>query len=177
MLRRLDLRLTGGAVGEYSADRSDQLNKVVDDLLLADFRGQVFESDLTPLIIRRALRARVSDWVLRKLSREQKLKAEWNLLGVNPDMEATIEASVIKIAAKIGVVEGKPVPINAEDLVDANFDGVVTPFADALLENVRKYLAIAYLKKLLYDMIFGLGPLEDLLRSPSITEIMVVTPS
>ena len=30
---------------------------------------------------------------------------------------------------------------------------------------------------MLYDILFGLGPLEDLLRSPSITEIMVVSPS
>ena len=45
-----------------------------------------------------------------------------------------------------------------------------------LLENVRNYLIISHIKKTLYDIIFGLGPLEDLLRSPSITEIMVVNP-
>jgi pilus assembly protein CpaF len=45
-----------------------------------------------------------------------------------------------------------------------------------VLENVRTYLIIAHIKKTLYDIIFGLGPLEDLLRSPSITEIMVVNP-
>ncbi len=36
------------------------------------------------------------------------------------------------------------------------------------------YLALRYLKKTLKDIVFGYGPLEDLLRLPTITEIMVV---
>ena len=36
------------------------------------------------------------------------------------------------------------------------------------------YLALRHLKKNLKDILFGYGPLEDLLRMPTITEIMVV---
>ncbi len=37
-----------------------------------------------------------------------------------------------------------------------------------------RYLASRYLKKTLKDVLFGYGPLEDLLRTPIISEIMVV---
>ena len=38
----------------------------------------------------------------------------------------------------------------------------------------RQYLALRYLKKEIKNIVFGYGPLEDLLRLPSISEIMVV---
>jgi Flp pilus assembly CpaF family ATPase/pSer/pThr/pTyr-binding forkhead associated (FHA) protein len=38
----------------------------------------------------------------------------------------------------------------------------------------RHYLSLRYLKKNIKDIVFGFGPLEDLLRLPTISEIMVV---
>jgi Flp pilus assembly CpaF family ATPase len=43
-----------------------------------------------------------------------------------------------------------------------------------LHQELRKYLLLRTLKKDLKDIVFGFGPLQDLLRAPSITEIMVV---
>jgi Flp pilus assembly CpaF family ATPase len=40
--------------------------------------------------------------------------------------------------------------------------------------ELRKYLVLRTLKKDLKDIVFGFGPLQDLLRAPSVTEIMVV---
>lgn len=40
--------------------------------------------------------------------------------------------------------------------------------------ELRHYLALRYIKKNLKDILFGYGPLEDLLRLPTISEIMVV---
>ena len=182
VLRRLDLRLGawsgagggGSSGGDMSVDRADQLNRIVDDLLLADFKTQVFESDITPVILRRAMRSRAVDWLYVRFSQQDGTPAQWTQLGINPDMELTIETAVVKLAGKAGIPEGKALPPQAEELLDQNFEGAAGPVIDGLLENVRRYLVIAYLKKLLYDIIFGLGPLEDLLRSPSITEVMVV---
>jgi len=41
--------------------------------------------------------------------------------------------------------------------------------------ELRKYIILRALKKDLKDTVFGFGPLQDLLRVPSITEIMVVS--
>ena len=40
--------------------------------------------------------------------------------------------------------------------------------------ELRKYLILRAIKKDLKDTVFGFGPLQDLLRAPTITEIMVV---
>jgi pilus assembly protein CpaF len=40
-------------------------------------------------------------------------------------------------------------------------------------EGFRDYLALRIVKKELKDTLFGFGPLEDLLRTPTVTEIMV----
>lgn len=176
VLRRLELRV-GWSPSQFTTQQTEHLNRVVDDLLLGEFRSQVFESELTGLIIRRAMRTRLSDWVSARLTREKRVAADWHSLGTNPDLEATISGAVTKLAVRLGFSETKPVPASAEDIIDAGFEAAVEPVTADLLENVRTYLIASYLKKTLYDIIFGLGPLEDLLRSPSITEVMVVTPS
>ena len=43
-----------------------------------------------------------------------------------------------------------------------------------LHKELRKYLLLRMLKKDLKDIVFGFGPLQDLLRAPAISEIMVV---
>jgi pilus assembly protein CpaF len=123
------------------------------------------------------MRSRLSDWVFKRMTREQKVAAAWQTLGQSPEMETTLGGAVVRLAARMGFSETKALPPNAEDAIDSGFEAAVGPVLDDLLDNVRTYLAAAYLKKTLYDIIFGLGPLEDLLRSPSITEVMVVTPS
>jgi pilus assembly protein CpaF len=40
--------------------------------------------------------------------------------------------------------------------------------------ELRKYIVLRMIKKDLKDIVFGFGPLQDLLRAPNITEIMVV---
>ena len=48
-------------------------------------------------------------------------------------------------------------------------------FQRFLHHELRKYVILRALKKDLKDTVFGFGPLQDLLRMPSITEIMVVS--
>ncbi|HMO85046.1 MAG TPA: CpaF family protein, partial [Lacipirellulaceae bacterium] len=47
-------------------------------------------------------------------------------------------------------------------------------FAGRLFPEFKRYLALSHLKKQVKDIMFGYGPLEDLLRLPNISEIMVV---
>ncbi len=60
------------------------------------------------------------------------------------------------------------------NVVERGFWSVWDPQAEELLVDFRMYLAIRHLKKQIKDIVFGYGPLEDLLRMPTITEIMVV---
>ncbi len=58
--------------------------------------------------------------------------------------------------------------------VEGRFHEVFHLVRPHLHHELRKYLILRTLKKDLKDTIFGFGPLQDLLRAPTVTEIMVV---
>ena len=58
--------------------------------------------------------------------------------------------------------------------VEERIGGVFHLVRPHLHQELRKYLILRLLKKDLKDIVFGYGPLQDLLRAPTVTEIMVV---
>lgn len=58
--------------------------------------------------------------------------------------------------------------------VEKQFSEVFGMLRPHLHKELRKYLVLRTLKKDLKDTILGFGPLQDLLRAPTISEIMVV---
>ncbi len=58
--------------------------------------------------------------------------------------------------------------------VEERFAEIFPLLRPHLHEQLRKYVVLRTLKKDLKDTVFGFGPLQDLLRAPTITEIMVV---
>jgi pilus assembly protein CpaF len=58
--------------------------------------------------------------------------------------------------------------------VESRFADVFHLVRPHLHQELRKYLILRTLKKDLKDIIFGFGPLQDLLRAPTVSEIMVV---
>lgn len=58
--------------------------------------------------------------------------------------------------------------------VESNFAAVFPLVRPHLHQELRRYLITRTLKKDLKDTVFGFGPLQDLLRAPTINEIMVV---
>ncbi len=60
------------------------------------------------------------------------------------------------------------------DRIDSQFESVWHSESQSQLADFLLYLAMRHLKKQVKDIVFGYGPLEDLLRIPTISEIMVV---
>ncbi|MED5577881.1 MAG: CpaF family protein, partial [Planctomycetota bacterium] len=58
--------------------------------------------------------------------------------------------------------------------IEERFTEVFHQVRPHLHAELRKYLILRMLKKDLKDIVFGYGPLQDLLRAPTISEIMVV---
>ena len=61
--------------------------------------------------------------------------------------------------------------------VESGFNDIFHLVRPHLHHELRKYMILRTLKKDLKDIIFGFGPLQDLLRAPTVTEIMVVSSS
>ena len=58
--------------------------------------------------------------------------------------------------------------------VEEKFNDMFHLVRPHLHKQLRRYLILRTLKKDLKDTVFGFGPLQDLIRAPTITEIMVV---
>ncbi len=89
------------------------------------------------------------------------------------DFESELDALVERVAAELDLpaIEDLSRKIEA---VDRGFWDAWGRLSGDLYPEVVQYLALRYLKKQIKDIVFGYGPLEDLLRMPNISEIMVV---
>ena len=101
--------------------------------------------------------------------------APWSrLVTTNPERERDLNRCVESLFASLRLSEIDDLSDRIQ-AVERGFESVWAETAAALFEEFLVYLALRYLKKRIKDILFGYGPLEDLLREPSITEIMVVS--
>jgi Flp pilus assembly CpaF family ATPase len=90
-----------------------------------------------------------------------------------PEREAELHALLQFVRERLSLGECRDVSEQIQR-VEARFNDAFHLVRPHLHQELRKYLILRTLKKDLKDTIFGFGPLQDLLRAPSVTEIMVV---
>ena len=90
-----------------------------------------------------------------------------------PEREVELHALLQFIRERVHLEECRDVTEQVER-VETRFNDVFHLVRPHLHAELRKYLILRTLKKDLKDTIFGFGPLQDLLRAPAVTEIMVV---
>jgi Flp pilus assembly CpaF family ATPase len=95
------------------------------------------------------------------------------LMSAVPDREAQLRRAAKHLEKELRLHDEQDYTKQA-DKVDSGF----WPYWQQLVGNIpltfRQYFATRFLKKEIKDIVFGYGPLEDLLRLPTISEIMVV---
>lgn len=91
-----------------------------------------------------------------------------------PEREAEVDSTAQYLQQQIlGGDKEIPLPTQIE-AVEQKFWPAWDAIESRLHETFKLYAALQYLKKELKDIVFGYGPLEDLLRLPNVSEIMVV---
>ena len=90
-----------------------------------------------------------------------------------PEREAELHALLQFVRERLKLEECRDVTEQVQR-VETRFNDEFHLVRPHLHHELRKYLILRTLKKDLKDTIFGFGPLQDLLRAPSVTEIMVV---
>jgi len=90
-----------------------------------------------------------------------------------PEREAELHGLLQFCRERLGLAECRDISQQVQR-VEARFGEVFHLVRPHLHQELRKYLILRTLKKDLKDTIFGFGPLQDLLRAPTVTEIMVV---
>ena len=100
--------------------------------------------------------------------------ADWSrVVTAVPDREQELVALSGTVARSLDLGSHSDLTLQMEAL-DAGFWSEWSELGERLLDDLLVYLALRQLKKHIKDIVFGYGPLEDLLRTPSVTEIMVV---
>jgi Flp pilus assembly CpaF family ATPase len=92
-----------------------------------------------------------------------------------PEREAELHGLLQFVRQRLAMQECRDVTEQVRR-VETRFAEVFPLVRPHLHHELRKYLILRTLKKDLKDTIFGFGPLQDLLRAPAVTEIMVVAP-
>jgi Flp pilus assembly CpaF family ATPase len=90
-----------------------------------------------------------------------------------PEREAELHALLHFIRERLTLTECRDTSEQVHR-VEARFNDIFHLVRPHLHQELRKYLILRTLKKDLKDIIFGFGPLQDLLRAPTVSEIMVV---
>jgi pilus assembly protein CpaF len=178
VLRRLDLRRTGGASLEASASSLEQVGGIIDDLINGEFRSRVGENRKTrERLLEMAFQVRTTSLVGRDPSQRSTGVMAIKTPGFNVALDESTTDSVNRLARRLGMELGEKT--QAEDLtvLDRDLPAHLPAAIKETSENVQDYMISQLLKKLLCDTIFGLGPLQDLLDTANVTEIMVVSPS
>ena len=91
-----------------------------------------------------------------------------------PEREAELHGLLQFLRDRLNVAQCRDVSQQVHR-VESGFNDVFHLVRPHLHHELRKYMILRTLKKDLKDTIFGFGPLQDLLRAPTATEIMVVT--
>lgn len=101
-------------------------------------------------------------------------KKHWSrLVSTVPQRETELAVILERACTALGLDQTQDLSRQME-LLEEGFWGAWEPLSLNCFDESRLYFALRYLKKQIKDIIFGYGPLEDLLRTPTITEIMVV---
>lgn len=95
------------------------------------------------------------------------------LITANADREREAAATADHLAASLGLAAGADVRRQLE-AVEREGMPAWRKVEGRYHRDFKRYLAGRHLKKQVKDLIFGYGPLEDLLALPTVTEIMVV---
>lgn len=178
VLRRLDLRRSDTDSVDASGESLQKISDFIDDLMHNEFRERIVTSELTR---HRLLAIVYENRVLTAGPDDGRGEAieggRVEIPGLNVALEEMAADFTRRLMRRVGLDGAEDsTPENVEDLYRKLAEEIPATVVQTP-ENVQFYLVGRFLKKVVCDLVFGLGPLQDLLDTPAITEIMVVSPT
>jgi Flp pilus assembly CpaF family ATPase len=177
LLRRMDLTSDSAATLASDDEYLLRLERTLDNI--ARTREELANSS-SPLVAHIAgygLRDRLLASVTSEPARRDHglfTDRHWSRLVTSvPERESEVD-STAQYIEKLILPERNPTAVERVDAVEHKFWPAWDSIGDRIHEGFKSYLALRHLKKELKDIVFGYGPLEDLLRLPNVSEIMVV---
>jgi Flp pilus assembly CpaF family ATPase len=177
LLRRMDLSGEGAAAMASDDEYLLRLERTLDNIARTREELANPTSPLVAHIAGYGLRDRLLAALTSEPTRRDKglfTDRHWSrIVTAVPERETEVDATAQYIEKTI--LPSKDCSLTERvDAVEQKFWPAWESVGDRIHEGFKSYLALRHLKKELKDIVFGYGPLEDLLRLPNVSEIMVV---
>ncbi len=178
LLKRMDLKGDGAASMASDDEYLLRLEKTVDNIA----RGRDELTNPNSPLVAHIAGYGLRDRLLASLTTEATVKRDnglftnrhWSrMVSAVPERENEVDATAQYIE-KIILPNKDATLTERVDAVEHKFWPAWESIGDRIHEGFKSYLGLRHLKKELKDIVFGYGPLEDLLRLPNVSEIMVV---
>ena len=150
--------------------------------LIKSHLAQIVESHM-PEVDEEMADLLVRDFIWRSVLTELNMRATGRMLYsygfedtvvLRPEFEQTIAGIVQDILAAHPLRLQPQTTKEDAAMVEADLDAQLRRVSDRLTPELRGYIATRMLCKEIEDVVFGYGPLQDLLEMPHVNEIMVV---
>jgi Flp pilus assembly CpaF family ATPase/pSer/pThr/pTyr-binding forkhead associated (FHA) protein len=177
LLNRLDLRK-----GDLAGRQNDQKKWSEEHLRtvhrhLAEILNQpefIAEPEVEQQVVRETLKTQLMDGITFRGDREQ---LDFKMPG--DDQTGQYEEQIEDIKKRLVhelELDNDPEHLRENALkVEKGFDAAISQHWLEMSGGLRRYVVKRRIRKDIHDMIVGLGPLQDLLNYPNISEIMVVS--
>ncbi|HEX4412731.1 MAG TPA: ATPase, T2SS/T4P/T4SS family [Lacipirellulaceae bacterium] len=178
LLKRMDLKGEGAATMASDDEYLLRLERTVDNIA----RGRQELANANAPLVAHIAGYGLRDRLLEVLTSEPSSRRDtglftnrhWSrIVSAVPERETELD-STAEYVEKLILPNKDSSTIQRVDAVEQKFWNAWDSIGDRIHEGFKSYLALRHLKKELKDIVFGYGPLEDLLRLPNISEIMVV---
>jgi Flp pilus assembly CpaF family ATPase/pSer/pThr/pTyr-binding forkhead associated (FHA) protein len=171
LLERMNLRITGG-INKNDAAYTKAILEALERIL--DERA----SQLDEATVVHTVHTHLHRMVIAEVVRQCQGKVQTDYQADQRTLDPVRERAVTEIVA--GLVDQMPLLFDPtsvnEDLSIAEeaFDDLFRQAMPGIARDLRQYLLRRTVSKDIHDIMFGLGPLQDLLEMANVNEIMVV---
>lgn len=168
LLERMDLR-HGESITDLDSDQTrDRVEQYLEDIIEPEL-SQI-NTEQSKSIFRLAVSRRFNAMISATGS-----KNEQQHIASSDPFEMQLKGILRRMGAKLGIsFAAKEMEADSKKL-DQGFDTVFTEFDLEFGSGLRKHIIHTLVTNDIVDLIFGLGPLQDLLDMDIISEIMVVS--
>jgi len=164
LLDKLDLKGSGGVIDPNSEDTQEKIKILLDKILETEL-AKVDDDKLT--IFSKAA-------INRELSRQITVSGGKNTDTVNVQFNSSVTDMLNRMTQSLEIsFDSKKLEQDSSKL-SKNFLKLYQQYS-LEISGIKQYLSHVYFNNRLLSLIFGLGPLQDLMDMDSISEVMVVS--
>ena len=173
LLSALDLRRSGASINLDDEVTKNNILRFLNDIV-ANRSEDLTDNDIKTI-------ARTA--ILRKLTREvtavggKTSKSSWDysIAFNSASLNNQLKDLLNKIASRLNLTMDKKSLEEDCKIIDTKFDDIYKNYELEFSQGVYRDIAESFIKKNILDLIFGLGPLQDLMEMDSVSEVMVVS--